>query len=269
MENQQSENPRLIQYLLGDVLPDADQEEIEARCFANDSYFAQVLAVEDDLIDAYLQGRLSAAERSRFENSFLASSRRRDKCEAQRAIVDFFRERSRNGGLFSAWRRFFASLGPPHRRVLAASAIASLIGLGTAGLWLLETHSEVLALRASIESLKKQSSLIPRTATFVVDAERLRSGSAEPLRIKGDADWVILRLKLPAFAPGFDSFSASLSTVEGEELWNQRRLSRSDSFVDIGLPASAVRSGDFVLSLSATAGRNTVSLPSYQLRFVH
>jgi TolA-binding protein len=80
-------NERLIaRYLLGD-LPEEQQVAIEDRAFADKDYLALVTAVENDLIDEYVNHELSATERRQFETRFLASSERRKRVEFAKALA--------------------------------------------------------------------------------------------------------------------------------------------------------------------------------------
>src|SRR5678815_1995557 len=80
------DNEKLIaRYLLGE-LPEDQQVEIEDRAFSDKDYLASITAVENDLIDEYVRGELSAADRQRFETRFLASTERRKRVEFATAL---------------------------------------------------------------------------------------------------------------------------------------------------------------------------------------
>jgi hypothetical protein len=128
MNDRQFVDDRLVRYLLGEALTDAEQAEIEERYFTDDIYFDRLLAVEDDLIDSYVQGTLSAGERAQFEQNFLASNLRREKWEAPRAIASFFRARSEPTGFLSAWQ-FFRSRTPGMRMLATGSALAMIVAV--------------------------------------------------------------------------------------------------------------------------------------------
>src|SRR2546423_10847228 len=66
----------IIAYLLGE-LPEHEQEAFEARYFSDDALFAQLLAIEDELLDRYARGEVTLAEGARFERHFLNSATRR------------------------------------------------------------------------------------------------------------------------------------------------------------------------------------------------
>lgn len=75
-----------IRYLLGLCSP-AEREQIEAEYFSNADAFQQMLAAEDDLIDAYARGELTVEERRGFETHFLKSSRGRERVQFARAFA--------------------------------------------------------------------------------------------------------------------------------------------------------------------------------------
>lgn len=77
---------RLIRYLLG-ALPDAETERFDEQSLADDDFADRLKLVEDDLIDAYVSGTLTGGLRERFESSYLASPRRRDKVAFARRFL--------------------------------------------------------------------------------------------------------------------------------------------------------------------------------------
>src|SRR6185503_7146155 len=80
------DNEKLIlRYLLGE-LPEDQQVEIEDRAFSDKDYLATITAVENDLIDEYVRGDLTAADQQRFESRFLASAERRKRVEFAKAL---------------------------------------------------------------------------------------------------------------------------------------------------------------------------------------
>src|SRR5688572_28396605 len=73
-------------YLLGQ-LPEEQQQRVEARIFADEQAQEEMLAVEEDLIDDYVRGDLSASDRANFESHFLSSERRAQKESLARALA--------------------------------------------------------------------------------------------------------------------------------------------------------------------------------------
>ena len=131
----------LARYLLGQ-LPETEQQRIEERFFTDEEFLAQLLVVEDDLIDDYAQGRLVGAEREGFEKFFLASPRRRQRVAFATTVAGHFSETSaaqeamKDQAAVSFWQSlaaFFNSWAVAPK--LAFVALALLMTLG--GAWLI------------------------------------------------------------------------------------------------------------------------------------
>jgi hypothetical protein len=65
-------------FLLGELSPD-EHERVGERLLGDEDFFAQVDAIEEDLIDDFACGRLGAAESERFERHFLVTDERRER----------------------------------------------------------------------------------------------------------------------------------------------------------------------------------------------
>lgn len=68
----------VVQYLLGE-LPDDEQSRYEEAYLTDDAVFAQLLAIEQELIDRYVCGALPASQRAHFESYFLRSRHRQQR----------------------------------------------------------------------------------------------------------------------------------------------------------------------------------------------
>jgi hypothetical protein len=73
-------------YLLGD-LPEAERLALEQKFFADDETFEQVWATENNLIDRYVRGRLTAVEKDLFEKNYLASPVHRQRLAFAQTLV--------------------------------------------------------------------------------------------------------------------------------------------------------------------------------------
>lgn len=74
-------------YLLG-KLSDAESASLEERSFVDDNVFDEIEIAEDELIDAYVGGSLSAEDRERFENKLLKSGRIAERVEFARLLSE-------------------------------------------------------------------------------------------------------------------------------------------------------------------------------------
>jgi len=71
-----SDAGKLRRYLLG-ALSEDETAELEGLYFASDELFEELLAEEDDLVDAYVSGELTPDEMSRFDALLSGSARLR------------------------------------------------------------------------------------------------------------------------------------------------------------------------------------------------
>jgi hypothetical protein len=72
-------------YFLGE-LAEEDTLNIEMRCFDDEGFAEQAFIVEDELIEAYLDGTLSNEECQHFEDNYLVTSARRTRLELVRNL---------------------------------------------------------------------------------------------------------------------------------------------------------------------------------------
>jgi hypothetical protein len=82
------------QYLLGDLSP-AEEEQIESTYFRQPELLARVEVAKDDLADDYAAGRLSDADREKFERRLLATDEGREQLSITKALRE---NASRRGG---------------------------------------------------------------------------------------------------------------------------------------------------------------------------
>jgi hypothetical protein len=146
----------IVRYLLGE-LPEVQQVEIEDSAFQNQQCMDDILAVENDLIDEYVRGKIPLNNRAQFEGHFLAAPERRRKVEFARALAAVTSESKpepaqrvrtieplarRN----SLWDLLWG-LRPVPALSLAAAVLVVLIGAA----WLI---SERLRLRSQLNQLR-------------------------------------------------------------------------------------------------------------------
>jgi hypothetical protein len=76
---------RIRRYLLGQ-LSDGAGEEMERDLLANEEIFAELLIIEDELTDEYVNGGLTPDERANFERHFLATPERHEDLRFAQAL---------------------------------------------------------------------------------------------------------------------------------------------------------------------------------------
>ncbi len=86
MEERLKTEQQMIRYLLGDMSIE-EQIAMETGYFTDPESFNLLQAVEQDLIEGYINGKLSAAGRVKFERHFLSTPARRDQVRFFQTLV--------------------------------------------------------------------------------------------------------------------------------------------------------------------------------------
>lgn len=144
---------QLVRYVLG-LLPEEEAELIDELSIADDEVAARLRVVEDDLVDAYVRGRLEGETLERFETFYLSSPRRREKVTFARRFrraIDLAAPAETDAG-----RQ--ATPAAPARawRLTAAAVVAVTVG----GTLLLED----LRLRRTLGEARQQTAALDRRA---------------------------------------------------------------------------------------------------------
>ena len=268
--SQPLEDGRLTAYLLGRLAPE-EEESVELEYLREAEAYDRLQAVEDDLIDAYVDGRLGADDRRRFEERF-DSPARRERVAFARAL-----------------RQRIPQVAEPRapRRPSWLLPVAAALPLAAAG-WLALTVRELRTEvaqgqvqyaareRASAEDRARIAALeqelaSPRPTAGVVTwrlapgFERDETPSARLAVPTGAAD---VRLEL-ALSPGAGAgpFVARVETAEGHlvaEVHGLRAREGATSKVDMVVPAASMAPGTYVVILRD--GRPPEVVDTYRLR---
>ena len=248
--------PEWRRYLLGDLTED-ERQRIEGTYFSSDDAFGDMLGAEDDLVEAFLAGTLAPGDRQRFERHFLATERGRSKVAIAAAL-----SRTAAPARQRRWRSAAAM-------ALAASLVVS-VGAGWLVRELIVTRRQVRALEdrqrelvgdvarlteqvESARSALPADSRTPRIAAFVL-AGGMERGSQRNARLDIPATADVADLWLLVRGAAYPSYSASLQTVDGRELFSERALPGGAvdgrAAVLFRVPRGHLRAGTYVVTLS-------------------
>ncbi len=75
----------IVRYLLGQ-LPDAERDPFEDRYFVSEALHEQLQAIEEELVDAYVDGELTGEDLTCFERLFIGSPERERKIQFAKAL---------------------------------------------------------------------------------------------------------------------------------------------------------------------------------------
>lgn len=163
----------MIRYLLGEV-SEREQTELEGKYFSDDEYFELFLSAEEELIDAYVRGELSAHEREQFERRFLATPQQCQRVEFARGLrtavvkaaptpATMALTGAKPEATSSWWQSLLDFLRPQNLGLqIAMTAAAVAVVLGAA--WLLVDSLRKQRERESAEVRQQEQPSPPRTS---------------------------------------------------------------------------------------------------------
>jgi hypothetical protein len=144
---------QIIDYLLGDIVSDSEQQRIEENLFSGDDFFERLQVIENRLIDLYLLDKLSKAERTTFEDEYLISSRRREAITNSSEFIhllDSYRFRKQPKPK-KGWQ-WLLSLFEAHNIALQFSLASLLLIVSSGFIWLLVEMARLKAQNAATEA---------------------------------------------------------------------------------------------------------------------
>jgi hypothetical protein len=252
-----------IRYLLGE-LDDKEQEEVEEQYISDPAFYEHLLAVEDDLIDAYAEGGLSQERKARFENHFLRSPERQTRVGFAEAWTTYISRQSGSAEKrpvikekgFLSFLRAAASPSP----LLAAAVVLITILAGGLTLEILRLRSSIARAELEAAVLQRQNENLERQVDEAknhslelagrLEKEQTDSGpqntdpvdkvSSEivsfflvPGLVRGTGDTRknviptgtrLVNLNLSFEDPQYESYDVSITTVDGHETWRKNDI---------------------------------------------
>jgi len=277
----------LRKYLLGNLSIE-EQEDIELWLMSEEDAYDLLEAVEDDLIDDSMAGRLTEHDLDAFNNHFLAAPERQRKLQFSRAFKRALAAALQPAPTPSAWARFLDALR--YRPALAYAGSALVIILVAGSLWSLftvgELQRELRSTTAQLadvgrdrDDLKRQlqqsqaatQTLETQFRALEASIPPTRSPSAPVLlavnlipgitRSSNDVPKVMLspntslvRFSLALLDDNFPAYNVSLADADSREVWSQNKVAATDSrdgkAVEITVPATVLSNGDYSFSLT-------------------
>jgi hypothetical protein len=277
MGSERIDEQLLTDYLMGN-LTEADESRVEDRVFSDSDTLAALEDAEADLIDAYVRGSLSEAERRAFERRFLASPSRRKKVEFARALARVTMQSMVAREALGVWHRTLRFVRGWTPAMQFAAACSALVVIGGCA-WLALQNAAMRSRLAESEAQRMQLQARNRDLS-----QRLQDGRGRgPAPLRQVPALVLLpgisrsearvsQLTLPPSAQiahidiqleardEYPRFQAELRTQSGEEILTRANLRpgrKGDTrVVSFDMPASALTSGQYELALKGV-GKDT------------
>lgn len=302
--NRSDLNTVMSRYILGQLSPE-ERARLEEEYFANADVFEEMVAAENDLIDAYVAGRLQGNDLRQFENHFLCSPERHQRVAFARSLVD-----SKSQGELpssSPVQQTIASRWPISPSWVSRSAVAFIFLLLLAsGIWLVvrnirlgreladvrtfqarleqeekdlqERNSELMAELAQHQIFPAQEALplgpSGQSALLLTLSADLTRGHGKPnvLPLFSRISSVVLVLETKRDL--YSGYQISLETPDGTTVLQKKELKSwmtTDGVrVAVPLPPSALQHGDYVLRLMAIGSDQQIrEVDDYSFRVVN
>jgi hypothetical protein len=246
----------LRQYLLGN-LPPEERASLEERLLTDDEFYQELLIVEDELVDQYLSGDQSKAERESFEAHFLLAPERQQKVRFSRTLKKYLHHAEQTAANANVVARVAAAEPVPvpaadrgsvrmpffsflkSNPVLAyslAAAVVLVIGLVSR-----------TALRNPVSQGPSQVLAVALTPGLTRD-----SGEVTKISIPPGTDTLQLKLQLPQ--ADYTSYRARLVAADQSELWSAEDLkpvfSNDTRFIEANIPSHVVKPGDYEIKVA-------------------
>ncbi len=268
---------QLKNYLLGNT-PESVIEEIELRVISDEGLTETLRMAEDDLLEDYLEAKLTVSENELFEKNYLTTAERRDnlrifammKHNAAELIGETEKSSLPSGDAAGFFRKFIDYLRLLSRPVLAC-AMLIVIG-GVIGIWIYrnQTGSDYAALERKYERINQQntsdSGNFKQSSALILISGNLR-GAVNSGSGKVSADKLtenqLFRLVLPPGFKGVSDYSVKL-LKDRKVIFTQNQIRSYDNQfgqeIRMLLPAEVLSKGQYVIELEDKQ-RNGAPLP--------
>jgi hypothetical protein len=196
---------------------------------------------DNDVVERYLKGALTADEEQAFEEAYLGNADLLSEIEAAERLRDGMKGLDSAGDLARSRPRWQQALASPRYAMAATMLLAVSLGLSSV------LYNENQLLR---ESAFPSTSAITRLVPLV----SLRGGGDTSIPAPADDEWVVFQLD--AGSTEYAVYRAVLDRLDGgarEEIWSRADLEPMGGEVAIGLPGRALRPGLYEARLE---GRN-------------
>lgn len=284
-------------YYLGRLSPE-EASALEVRYLSNENTLEELFTAREALIEAYVRGKLAAEDRVRFERYFLTTPERNEEVAVVRALLQEAKRPTSGWGLDIAgaakatiprwWREILGHWGG-YRWAVTTFILFCAGGLWVSQQWLrdrplsLESKIEqspsksVLPPQNTFEESTPSDQLVKRAApatqtevlTISLFPTLLRDEALPKFRILSTTRLLKVRLILEKAIGESESqvlYSVTLQNDAGRSVWRgsgyRARLNNSAAIVRIDLPAQHLKSGEYLLQLSAEGNNQHLTEPT-------
>jgi hypothetical protein len=268
----------LREFLLGKV-DDADRARIEDLLLTNREMQERVFALEQDLIEDYLEDSLSEEEKEKFLSLYAQTEEQRRKLRITASIKNWaVREAAASKAVATAptasvWSQFWARFGLKPR-FLVPIAVSIVVAVVLAIVWInsLTAQQQHLALSqelAQLNSPANRSVALPEMTSFDLRAVSVRSIEPQTeLRIPAGARFVELNLYWTR-SERYPTYQVQVRRIRDRESFTIPNLqAESDGryTIRVKLPTRLFTTGDYQINLTGVSADGSAG-PSEEFAF--
>jgi len=256
----------LREFLLGKV-EDAERERIESLFLTDSQARERVFAVEQDLIEDYLEGSLTAEDKERFLARYAQTEEQRHELRIARSIKDWAvgeaREPQPAVATVSVWDRFWARLRLRPVFVVPI-AVAIVIAVVLAVVWLNSRKEQQrhLAVEQELAQLNSPASLREVPAQMILELRPVTVRSLEtPPELKTRPEHQLVELRLPWIKERYATYRAEVRGVgESFTIPNLSGENDGEYRIRLRLPTDFLRRGSYQIQLQGIANDGSTGL---------
>jgi hypothetical protein len=271
-------------FLLGE-LTGGDQSHFEEQLFTDDDLAARVRLAELELCDEYASKSVSHQEQQRFQERFLLTIDRKQALEVSAALGDRFRVKTtehsviqRIGSLINVnqavWRYAFAAL--ILIIVLATvllvtkdnSRITHLISKPVPPRPTATATPQVMhhSPNAPAPAHTEQSPELPLHESLTPSVVLTSNNPIESSPVITNANRDAVRFEIVLDHPTAEFYDVNVTTLSGESVFSANAIKRAEDKLTLDVPASAINSGDYQVSLTRSDDEAKQSAGIYYFR---
>lgn len=131
----------LVKYLFGE-LAESEQSRIEELCFTDEGFYEQLAAVENNLIDRYVQHALPEPERIAFEEKYLITPGRRKRVAESEKVINLIINYPPDPPKLSWWQ-YLLSFFEGRNLFLQFSLATALVVVVIGCVWLIKDRARL------------------------------------------------------------------------------------------------------------------------------
>ncbi len=265
------ETTKLKQFLLDD-LPEKEAEEISLQIISDEDFEAKMLFAEEELIEDFLEGTLSVAEKELFYANFLTTPERIELVEETALLKKYAQTRNakpakeetdgkKSANFFESLKSFFAL----NLRPLAAGLIIFVIGTIVWRVFLYDSGGDLTQFEKDYAALNQKDLSDPAETANLTNkslvAGTLRDTNAATKLTEGNlTDRILFRLALPPGTSKETVLNLELNR-DGQPIFRQNKLrvyqNQNGQELKVILPKTVLPKGNYQIKLIDPANKDS------------